>query len=63
MEPDELCKVIDRLMKLGYVGVLGIENNNTGIATIAESKKYVWHSLLFKERTVDKTTNRVTHKL
>ena len=63
MEPDELCKVIDRLMKLGYVGVLGIENNNTGIATIAESKKYVWHSLIFKERTVDKTTNRVTHKL
>lgn len=63
MEPDELCKVIDRLMKLGYVGVLGIENNNTGIATIAESKKYVWHSLLFKERTVDKATNRTTHKL
>lgn len=63
IEPDELCKVIDRLMRLGYVGVLGIENNNTWIATIAESKKYVWHSLLFKEKTVDKTTNRTTHKL
>lgn len=63
IEPDELCKVIDRLMKLGYVGVLGIESNNTGIATIAKSKEYVWHSLLFKEKTVDKTTNRSTHKL
>lgn len=63
IEPDELCKVIDRLMQLGYIGVLGIESNNTGIATIAKSKEYVWHSLLFKERTVDKATNRTTHKL
>lgn len=63
IEPDELCEVIDHLMKLWYVGVLWIENNNTGLATITKSKEYVWHSLLFKEKTVDKTTNRPTHKL
>lgn len=63
VEPDELCKIIDRLMQLGYVGVLWIENNNTGIATISKSKDYIRHSLLYKEKTVDKTTNRTTHRL
>lgn len=61
--PDELCRVIDRLISLWYMGTLGIERNNTGIATIAEAKNYERYSLIFKEKTIDKTTNRMTQKI
>ncbi len=63
IEPDELCKVIDRLIKLWYVWVLWIERNNTWIATISQAKNYERYSLIYKEKTIDKTTNRVTQKI
>jgi hypothetical protein len=60
--PDMLCEVIDRLIELGYKGIIGIERNNTGLTTITKAKDYSWYSMLYAERTIDKISNQPTRK-
>lgn len=57
---DDLCKVIDYLYQLGYHGVIGIERNNTGLATITKAKEYIWYMDIYATRTLDKKTNKKT---
>lgn len=57
-----LCEVIDRLIELGYKGIIGIERNNTGLTTITKAKDYHWYSMLYAERTIDKISNQPTRK-
>ena len=58
--PDNLCEIIDRMYELGYRGIVGIERNNTGLATILKAKDYYWYSDLYSEKTIDKITNKST---
>lgn len=61
MPPDTLVEVIDRLLELGYHGVVGIEVNNTGHATVAIAKTRPWATQhLYRRRVRDKTTDRAT---
>jgi hypothetical protein len=62
---DDLAKVIDRLFELWYKAPrkMGVERNNTGIATLVKAKEYVWYYDLYWEKTVDKRTNRKTKKI
>lgn len=61
--PDELCQVIDRLYThYWYKGIIGIERNNTGIATLTKAKEYVWYHRIYAEKTVDKKTNKKTKR-
>lgn len=62
-EPDELCQIIDRLFKLWYMGILGIESNNTWIWTLTKAKEYPRYSMIYTETTVDRKTNRKTKKI
>ena len=58
IEPDLLCWVIDRLFNLGYKWILWIEKNNTWIATLSEAKNYDWYSYIYKEKKIDKVTQK-----
>ncbi|HMY80483.1 MAG TPA: hypothetical protein PK048_01405 [Candidatus Absconditabacterales bacterium] len=60
--PDMLCEVIDRLVELGYTGIIGIERNNTGLTTITKAKDYKRYAMLYAERTIDKISNQPTRK-
>ena len=62
IEPDNLCDVIDVLVKMWYRGTIWIERNNTWIATISNAKKYSRYHMLYREKTVDKITNKKTKK-
>lgn len=62
-EPDHLCLIIDRLVNLWYVGRMGIERNNTGLATLVKAKEYWWYSLIFQEKTIDTKTKKTTQKI
>lgn len=62
IQPDILCDVIDVLQKLWYTWIVWIERNNTWIATLKKAESYSWYYQLYKEETVDKITNRKTHK-
>ena len=61
--PDELCKVIDYLWNIYTSTNIGIERNNTGIATITKAKEYVWYNYIYWEQTIDKITNKRTKKI
>lgn len=60
--PDELCDVIDVLHNEWYKWVVGIERNNTWLATIIKAKEYTWYNTLYAEKTLDKITNKKTKK-
>lgn len=66
IDPASLCKVFDRIYALWYSGMIGIERNNTGIATILEAKNHViehkWYHDLYQEITLDKINNRRVKK-
>jgi hypothetical protein len=62
--PDVLHdEIIDRIFSLGYLGRLGIESNNTGIATINKAKDGKWSTYLYSEKVFDERSNRQTHKV
>lgn len=62
--PDELHdSIINRLFELWYKWRLGIETNNTGIATIDKAKNGKWKNYLYSEKVIDERTNRQTKKL
>lgn len=42
--------------------MIGIERNNTGIATLLEAKNHRWYHDLYQETTVDKINNRRVKK-
>lgn len=56
--PEHQCEVIDRLVNLWYWDVIGIENNNTGLATITHSQKYSWHENLYRTIAIDDITQK-----
>ena len=62
-EPDQLCLVIDHLVNLWYVGRMGIERNNTGLATLVKAKEYWRYSMIFQEKTIDTKTKKTTQKI
>lgn len=63
MPPDTLVEVIDRIFELGYLGIVGVEINNTGHATIAIAKSRPWAAqYLYRRRTRDEITNKATRK-
>lgn len=62
IDPHKLCEIFDRIYALGYSGMIGIERNNTGIATLLEAKNHRWYHDLYQETTVDKINNRRVKK-
>lgn len=58
IDPDLLPEVIDRLYKLWFTGRIGIEKNNHWLTTIKACKAYDWFYDLYKERPIDKITNK-----
>jgi len=62
MPPDDLVLIVDRLFELWYIGIVAIENNNTGIATINKAKEYVWERFMYRRKEVDKVTNKPSYQ-
>lgn len=61
VDPGEwLANIVERLIKLGYRGRIGVEKNNTWYAFYAEAKKRAWFPMCYVTKTVDKTYDRVT---
>lgn len=59
---DGLCNIVERLVKLGYWGRIGVEKNNTGYAFYAKAKERTRFPLCYVTKTVDKTYDRVTQE-
>ena len=62
-EPETQCEIVDRLVKLGYWGRIGVEKNNTGYAFYAKAKEYEWYSMCYITNTVDRTYDRMTQEI
>ena len=60
---DWLCKVVDRLVHLGYWWRIGVEKNNTWYAFYTKAKEYDWYSLCYINNTVDRTYDRQTQEI
>lgn len=58
VEPDILDEIINHIVCLWYKGLIGIESNNTWIATITKAKQRPRKWLLYVERQIDKVTAR-----
>jgi len=58
IDPDELPRVINRLFELWFTWRIAIEKNNHWLTTIKSALLYPWSWCLFKERPIDKITNR-----
>lgn len=57
VEPDELAEIINTIIEAGYEPKrksIGIENNNTGIATIKHAKNqgYRWYYEIYKQKNL-----------
>lgn len=62
--PDALYdEIIMRLIELGYFGRIGIESNNTGIATINKAKVWLYSHFLYSTREIDTRTGKQSQKL
>lgn len=60
---DWLCKVVDRLIRLGYWWRIWVEKNNTWYAFYTKAKEYDWYSLCYITNTVDRTYDRQTQEI
>lgn len=56
-------EIIDHIFTLGYRWRLGIESNNTGIATITKARAWKWKNYLYFEMSVDERTQKPRRKL
>lgn len=62
IRPESLADVIGYLVKLWYIGTIGIEKNNTWHATIAECLKRPWSDMLYRIQKVNEKTDSKTDK-
>lgn len=63
--PDQLPKVIDRIIKMWYIpknGWIGIERNNHWLTVLEKCKDYDWYDKIYCEKTIDKVTNKTVKK-
>lgn len=61
--PDALCEVIDKINKVFSKCKIGIEKNNTWLATIIKSEEYKRYKDVYKEKILDEITMRTTDKV
>lgn len=61
-EPDALCEVINYIWNEFKMWVIGIERNNTGLATLVKAKDYNWYDSLYFERAIDSVTHKQSMK-
>lgn len=61
--PDALCEVIDNINKVYPLCRIGIEKNNTWLATILKSEEYKRHKDIYREKVLDEITMRTTEKV
>lgn len=60
---DWLCKIVDRLIQLGYRWRIWVEKNNTWYAFYTKAKEYDRYSLCYITNTVDRTYDRQTQEI
>lgn len=61
--PDALCEIIDKINKVFSKCKIGIEKNNTWLATVIKSEEYKRYKDVYKEKILDEITMRTTDKV
>ena len=61
-KPDQIADVIDHIYKKGIEGIIAFERNKYGYAFLMTARERKWYHDLYREKEVDKVTNKVTHK-
>ena len=58
-----MCEVIDTINKVFKKCRIGIEKNNTGLATVIKAEDYPRYKDVYREKVLDEITMRTTDKV